>query len=274
MNALTVLAVLHEADAHADATGECLRELLAGTPWRLIRTAQLAAVVADFAAEQRIPSRPNLGAWLEMLSRLGLGRAIVPMRFGQAAEDQREIERFLTCRQEHLRSVLELVGHRVELVVRVISPGAKERSTQPAGEMKADGSGGTPASAGRSFLLNRKQVFFAAEGGDDAETAERVVRRSLGIRAIAIAPEAPTATIQRGGVCVLVSRASATEAIGLIRMGAKNERVIVHITGPLPPLGFSGGVARARTGSNAETAAATFLPEPTLTRPGTMACER
>ncbi len=287
MTAPTVVAIMRETEARQDATGDCLREVLGSTAWRLVCAAELAAVVAEFSPEQLNPTRPNLAKWLEALKQLGLGRAIVPMRFGQAADDQGEIERFLSCRQEHLAGVLDLVGHRVELVVRLTSPVVRTATGGTAGEPKGV-AGNVDASAGRRFLLGRKREFFAAAGGDDAETAERIVRLALGKRAIATVHEAPTETIGRGGVCVLVDRACGSEAIGLIRAAAGAEGVSVRITGPLPPLGFSGGhvpIANGAAGaagadgvdradSGTRPAHETLPQKAALTRPEAMACER
>jgi len=275
MTSPTVVAIMREADARKDATGECLREVLGGTMWRLVCAAELAAVVADFTPEQLNPTRPNLATWLEVLKHVGHGRAIVPMRFGQAADDQGEIERFLSCRREHLAGVLELVGHRVELVVRVTSPVMQEGAVEIIGAATADAAA-VDTSAGRRFLLSRKREFFAAAGGDDAETAGRIVRHALGERAVAIVHEAPTETIRRGGACVLVDRGCASEAVGLIRAAAAAAGVSVRITGPLPPLGFSGGGVPAAAGAGGGTGSAheTLPLEVALTRPEGMACER
>ena len=81
---------------------------------------QVAAVVSNCSRERMRPERAHLAAHKEVLSRLMLGRTVLPMAFGIIANNLKAVKRMLALNQEVFLEQLEHVAGKVEMGLRVV----------------------------------------------------------------------------------------------------------------------------------------------------------
>lgn len=207
----------------------------------LVVHAGLAAVVVRMAAAELAPEAAHLARWLALLEAVARSGPSVPMRFGQQAEDDCEVERFLACRSEHLRGLLGTIGSCVEIAIRRTGPESGVEAS-PIGQVSA------AAGSGRAFLNNRKAVLVdstgAAASGRLALEVRHYVAGLPGTVATAIRSiraEPPTPRLPWPGISVLVDRSIAAGLVGSLRSGLLAGAFGsggVTVSRPLPPLSF------------------------------------
>jgi len=207
----------------------------------LVIHAGLAAVVVRMAAAELAPVAAHLARWLALLETVAQAGPSVPMRFGQQAEDDGEVERFLACRSEHLRGLLGTIGSCAEVAIRRSGP-------EPEVSVPQVGQATGAAGSGRAFLNNRKAVLVDSTSAAASSRLALDVRQhvtelpDMDIAAIrSIRAEPPTPRLPWPGISVLVERSVAAGLAASIRSGSLagvfgSGRVTV--SRPLPPLSF------------------------------------
>jgi hypothetical protein len=113
MASLYLYAIMDAAAPLAQVTG------IDDQPVRRIVHESLAAAVSPVTTTRLRPERRNLMAHQKILTSFGVGRGVLPMRFGVVLPDEATIELILKTHESDLVRQLERVRGRVEMGLRV-----------------------------------------------------------------------------------------------------------------------------------------------------------
>jgi hypothetical protein len=228
-----------------------------GDPPRPLRTVQgggLTAIVSD-APEGLRPKRRDLLAHQTVLSEVGAGGSVLPMRFGSLAPDDDAVARVLDERADHYRERLAALDGRVEynvkathneeaVLYRVMSENPDLRALAESNRRSGGGSH-------EDKLRLGEMVAHAVQRLEGTDAGE--VRRQLEPAAEAVCP-GPESTGWLANVSFLVPRdgsARFVEAVDEVRRN--NPHLELRVNGPLPPYSFvepgPAEPAKARSGS-------------------------
>ena len=189
---------------------------------RVVRRGTLAAVVSDRRRPSSSPA--NLRSYDRVMRELAAWfPAILPARFGTVVEED-ELMFILSSRRASLARALTTVRGRVQMTIRVLSPGAaKDRAIAPAAEERAG------AVTGRDYLAGKARAARTVAGFEPVRAAvarwvrdERVERR--------------------GGVSSvyhLIPRGSADAYRRAVQTSAASAGLRLTVSGPWPPYAFA-----------------------------------
>lgn len=207
---------------------------------RLVRSGGLAAAVST-APEGLLPKRRDLGAHQDVLMSLGERGAVLPMRFGAVAPDDRAVARELDTGRRRYEDLLDRLEGRVEFNVkafhleeaalRVVL--AEDEGLRRSNERLRAAGGGSPSD----------RMAFGEQVAHAVEELERnhadVVSRPLAALADRVVAE-PPAGGYLANVSLLVPR-KRMDDVG--REVDELRRTLGHLmefrlNGPLPPYSF------------------------------------
>ncbi|MFE7235365.1 GvpL/GvpF family gas vesicle protein [Streptomyces sp. NPDC001231] len=208
-------------------------------PVRVLTAGELAAVVSD-APEGLRPKRRDLLAHQVVLSEVGAGGCVLPMRFGSVSPDDDTVTGVLTERAEHYKERLRALDGKVEYNVkgshveeavlhRVMAENPEIRSLAEANRRSGGG--------GYQEKLRLGELVAAAVQAREAEDAAEVVH-ALQPEAAAVS-DGPQSTGWLVNASFLVDRGSADEFLAAVEEARKDlPHLDLRVNGPLPPYSF------------------------------------
>ncbi|MES4906904.1 MULTISPECIES: GvpL/GvpF family gas vesicle protein [unclassified Streptomyces] len=213
-----------------------------GDPPRPVRTlseGELSAIVSD-CPERLRPKRRDLLAHQHVLTEVGDGRAVLPMRFGSISRSDEDVRGVLAEQADRYRAQLRRLAHRVEYNVKAVHDEdavlhqvlAEEPELRAMAEANRAAGGGT---------YEQRLRFGELMAG--AVQAREVRDAGLVEKALAPAAEEVRSGPEGSGWFVNLSflvgkdaGGALTEAVAELERAHPRLRLSVH--GPLPPYSF------------------------------------
>lgn len=201
-------------------------------PLRAVTCGRVAAVVSE---HERAPDPEEKVLWRheEVLERLLVNDAVLPMRFGATVADAKELKAFLRSREEEFVESLAIVRGAVEIGVRADLP-VPDPGREPAGD-------GAIETSGTEYMRARGRALRSVEQAKERlhGPLKELSRRSLVLEARGARGWDGAF---RGAYLVDGERveafASRVDGLGK-ELGAE-----VSCTGPWPPYSFVAGAGR------------------------------
>lgn len=226
-----------------------------GTPFRLVHSESLAAVVApvDLAEFDDLDARLNDRAWLEQkalaheaaLRRVAGDGPVVPLRFGAVYHQLEDVEQMLDERRDELAADLDRVRGHVELGVKGFVDRARLEDL-----LARERTAASDASPGRAYLERRRvEQDVAAEARGIVADVARSAHARLLERSVAGVVSRPHSRELSGraddmflNAAYLVARgdASLREEVTALGSAYAPLPVTFEVTGPWPPYSFVG----------------------------------
>ncbi|MZD54837.1 GvpL/GvpF family gas vesicle protein [Streptomyces sp. SID5606] len=206
---------------------------------RILKEGGLAAVVSD-APEGLRPKRRELLAHQNVLSEVGAGGCVLPMRFGSVAPDDSAVTGVLAERADHYEERLRALDGRVEYNIKAthVEEAVLHHVMAQNPEVRALADANRQAGGGSyEDKIRLGEMVAAAVKDKEAEDAT-VLERALepGVDAISVGPES---TGWLANVSFLVKRESAEEFLAAVeRVRGDMPHLEVRVNGPLPPYSF------------------------------------
>ncbi|MGW0822633.1 GvpL/GvpF family gas vesicle protein [Streptomyces sp. NPDC002845] len=208
-------------------------------PVRVLEEGDLAAIVSD-APEGLRPKRNHLLAHQNVLAEAGAGGAVLPMRFGSLAADDKAVTSVLAERAEHYRERLKALEGKVEYNIKashneeavlhhVMAENPEIRAVTEANRQEGGGSY-------EQRLRLGEMVVAALQNQEAADAVELQHTLEPVAEAVSVGPES---TGWLANVSFLVARTSAEAflaAVQEVRTG--HPHLEVRVNGPLPPYSF------------------------------------
>lgn len=201
---------------------------------RLIEDGGLAAAVSTIAPDDSTPNTARALAFSRVVEALHSARTVLPMRYGCACRDEREVVDLLRIRGEEYATILRGLDGCVEMGVRILLPvpRASPRSSL------VPKIGGT---SGRAYLASRA-AWYA-----EAEAARRVLAAPMERVGRALDRLAVRSTADRGlgtdpclsALHFLVRREGVERFRGEFRRIERSESARLLLSGPWPPHNFT-----------------------------------
>lgn len=216
-----------------DGVGDPPREV------RVLKAGELAAIVSD-APESLRPKRRDLLAHQNVLAEAGAAGCVLPMRFGNVAEDDDAVVAVLDERAEHYGERLRELDGKVEYNVkgshieeavlhRVMSENAELRSLAEANRKAGGGS--------YDDKIRLGELVAAAVQAREAEDAGEVVRALQPVAAAV--SEGPQSTGWLVNASFLVARDQAERFLAAVEQAREDlPHLELRVNGPLPPYSF------------------------------------
>jgi len=216
---------------------------LDGAPVHPIVEGGSAVVVSEATARKIRPERRKLAAHSDVLKRLMVDHAVLPMAFGLVADDDEDVRRLLRLNREAFDAQLLRVGRRVEMGVRLSwdVPNIFEHILGAHPELGALRDqlfrGGRQPSQDEKIELGRR---FDRTVEQDREACVDRVLGVLSDRCVEVAPNRPRNEREVMNLACLVDRdrlpafeAGVYEAARLF-----DDRYAFDFNGPWPPYNF------------------------------------
>jgi hypothetical protein len=208
-------------------------------PVRLLREADLAAIVSD-APEELRPKRRDLLAHQRVLDEAGAGGVVLPMRFGSASPDDDTVTTVLAERAadflERLRALDGTAEYNVkanhdeEAVLRLIM--ADHDDIRSLAEANREAGGGT-----QEEKIRLGENIAAAVQAREATDAE-LLHQALAPMAAAVSA-GPQSSGWLANLSFLVNRSSAERFLAEVdRFRQEHPHLELRVNGPLPPYSF------------------------------------
>ncbi|PJM97614.1 GvpL/GvpF family gas vesicle protein [Streptomyces sp. CB01373] len=208
-------------------------------PVRVLTASGLAAVVSD-APEGLRPKRRDLLAHQAVLSEMGAGGCVLPMRFGSVAPDDEAVTGVLAERAEHYRERLEALEGRVEYNVKGshVEDAVLHRVMAENPELRGMAEANRRAGGGSyEDKIRLGEMVAAAVQAREAEDAREVVH-ALEPHAAAVS-DGPPSTGWLVNTSFLVDREAAEEFVTAVERARKDlPHLDLRVNGPLPPYSF------------------------------------
>ncbi|MFF1630728.1 GvpL/GvpF family gas vesicle protein [Streptomyces sp. NPDC058272] len=224
-------------------------------PVRILKEGDLAAVVSD-APDGLRPKRRDLLAHQNVLSEVGAGGSVLPMRFGSVAQDDAAVAGVLAERAEHYQERLKTLAGKVEYNVKAShdEEAVLHRVMSENSEIRALTEANRQAGGGdyEQRLLLGELVVTALQQQEGADAAE--LRQTLEpvAEAVSVGPES---TGWLANVSFLVDRDEAAGFLTAVeQVRESHPHLEVRVNGPLPPYSFvePGPAEPAATAAEAE----------------------
>ncbi|MFM9554646.1 Gas vesicle synthesis protein GvpL/GvpF [Streptomyces sp. cf124] len=208
-------------------------------PVRILKEGELAAIVSE-APEGLRPKRKDLLAHQNVLSEVGAGGPLLPMRFGSVAPDDASVTGVLAERADHYRERLGALDGKVEYNVKAShdEEAVLHRVMGENPELRAMTEANRQAGGGTyEDRLRLGEMVVAAVQAREADDATEL-RQALEPAAEAVSA-GPESTGWLANLSFLVDRQSAAgflEAVDAVRKS--HPHIEVRVNGPLPPYSF------------------------------------
>ncbi len=208
-------------------------------PLRVLTQGELAAVVSD-APEGLRPKRRELLAHQNVLSEIGAGGCVLPMRFGSVAPDDDAVTSVLAERADHYLERLRALDDRVEYNVKanhveeavlhhVMALNPEIRALAEANRQSGGGSYDDKIRLGEMVAEAVK-----AREAEDGAALENALRGNADAESVG-----PESTGWLANVSYLVKRATAEEFLAAVeQVRTDMPHLEIRLNGPLPPYSF------------------------------------
>lgn len=198
-----------------------------GAAVTLVAEGMLCAAVSQHA---RLPSpaTPAALAFGAVVDALFRHRDLLPMRFGTAVDDARDLHTWLAVEQDSYSALLQRIAGCVEM-------GIRRRCTDD-----AVGEGLTPdAGPGHAYLAGRAR-HSAAAGRCGEETSRQAARFAAALAGTYRDWRLDGAEDGYLGMSFLVPRHALEDFMYRCRQVARQDDAPLHVSGPWPPYSFAG----------------------------------
>ena len=184
---------------------------------RLLRVGSISAIVGHVRTAAA-PTEPNLRRYAALIGRLASGRtSLLPVRFGTVMHDEAELVTVLRARQQAIRTQLAHVRGRVQMTVRVVTKGEREK--------------GERENTGAEYLTARAREQRSGSIPEFVPLHQAVARW---VRDERVERQGTVATVYH-----LVPAGSAEKYANALEQAAMAAGVQGFVSGPWPPHAFA-----------------------------------